>query len=58
MTQEPHETPTIPPERPKGRNTTLIVVIVLLVLCCACALLLGALWQFGDQLLQLLGITL
>jgi hypothetical protein len=48
----------MPPESPKSRNTTLIWVIVLLVLCCLCAAALGLLWQFGDALVEMLGITL
>lgn len=58
MTQDPYNAPTLPPKTPKRRNTTLIVVIVLVVLCCLCAVVLGLLWQFGDALVELLGITL
>jgi hypothetical protein len=58
MTQDPYNSPTLPPENAKGRNTTLIWVIVLLVLCCLCAAVVGLLWQFGDALVEMLGITL
>jgi len=58
MTQDPYNAPTVPPARPRGRNTALIIVIVILVLCCVLAVVLGVLWQFGDAILQALGITL
>jgi hypothetical protein len=58
MSQDPYNAPTVPPERPKSRNTTLIWVIALIVLCCLCAAALGLLWQFGDALVEMLGITL
>ena len=57
MSQDMYNAPTVTPEKPKGRNTTLIIIVVVLVLCCLCALVLGVLWQFGDSLLQVLGIT-
>jgi flagellar basal body-associated protein FliL len=56
MNQGMNSAATVPPENPKGRNTTLIIIIVVLVVCCLCALALGVLWQFGDSLLQLLGL--
>ena len=58
MSQDPYAAPTLPPENSTRRNTTLIWVIVLLVLCCLCSLTLGLLWQFGDALVEMLGITL
>ena len=57
MSQSTYNAPTLPPEKPKGSNTTLIVIIVLVVLCCLCLVAAGALWQFGDALLQMLGIS-
>lgn len=57
MTQDTYNAPTLPPEKPKGRNTTLIIVIVVLVLCCLCAVLVGVLYQFGDTIMQMLGIS-
>ena len=57
MSQNPYNAPTLTPEKQKGRNTTLIVIIVLVVLCCLCAAAAGLLWQFGDALLELLGIA-
>jgi len=44
------------PEAPKKNNTWLIVGIVAVVLCCCCVIGAGILWQFGDQIVQALGI--
>jgi hypothetical protein len=44
------------PAAPKKNNTVLIVVIVLVVLCCCCAVVVGLGYQFGDQILNQLGI--
>ena len=52
MNQNMNSAPTLPPANPKS-NTTLIIIIVLVVLCCLCALVAGALWQFGDALLEM-----
>jgi len=46
------------PEAPKKNNTWLIVGIVAVVICCCCIVGTGLAWQFGDQILQQLGITL
>jgi flagellar basal body-associated protein FliL len=56
MNQGMSNAPTLPPEKPKGSNTTLIIVIVVLVLCCLCALVVGVLYQFGDAILKALGL--
>jgi len=53
MNQDMNSAPTLPPEKPKGSNTTLIIIIVLVVLCCLCAVAAGLLWQFGDALLEM-----
>jgi flagellar basal body-associated protein FliL len=55
MNQDTYNAP--PPEKPKGRNTLVIVIIILLVLCCLVAIAIGLAWQFGDTILQALGIT-
>ena len=48
-------TPVAPPK--KNNQTWLIVIIVLVVLCCCCALLSGILaWNFGDYVMQWLGM--
>lgn len=47
-----------PPEAPKKNRTWLIVGIVAVVLCCCCVIGVGLLWQFGDQIVQALGIQL
>jgi len=51
-------TPITPMEEPKKKsNQTLIIIIVVVVvlLCCCCVAGVVA-WQFGDQILQALGI--
>jgi flagellar basal body-associated protein FliL len=45
------------PSQPKKSNTWLIIVIVLVVLCCICVIVGGAFYQYGDQILRMLGIT-
>jgi hypothetical protein len=46
-----------PPAAPSGnRNTIIIVVVVVLLLCCCC-IGLGVAYQFGDQILQALGMA-
>ena len=45
------------PEAPKKNNTMLIVGIVLVVVCCCCAVGAGIAWQFGDQILYELGLS-
>jgi flagellar basal body-associated protein FliL len=49
--------PINPVEPAKKSNTTLIIVIVVVVvlLCCCCSLA-GVLWQYGDTIMQALGI--
>jgi DNA-binding transcriptional regulator of glucitol operon len=42
---------------PKKSRTGLIIAIVVIVLCCCCALMLGVAWNYGDQLMQMLGGT-
>ncbi|HET6846399.1 MAG TPA: hypothetical protein VFH29_06160 [Anaerolineales bacterium] len=56
MNQNAYTPPAPQPEAPK-RNTTLIVIIVLLVLCCLCALVVALGWQFGDAIMNALGVT-
>ena len=48
----------MPPQAEQGRKTWVILLIVVLMLCCLCILALGFAWQFGDQILQILGISL
>ena len=52
---EPYGTPM--PETPKKNNTTLIIVIALVVVCCCCVVGAGVAWQFGDQILYELGLS-
>jgi len=56
MTATPNP-PAAEPAQPKKSRTWLIVLIVVLVLCCLCVGGVALLWNFGDQLLQLLGIA-
>ncbi|HXD09121.1 MAG TPA: hypothetical protein VN653_03570 [Anaerolineales bacterium] len=42
-------------DQPKKNNTTLIVAVVAVVLLCCCCISIGALWQYGDQIMQALG---
>ncbi len=49
---------SLPPEAaPKKTNTTLIIIIVVVVvlLCCCCLALVLA-WQYGDQIMEALGL--
>jgi len=52
------ETPplTPAPEEPKRSNTPLIVAGVVVVLLCCCCIALALAWQYGDQVLQALGL--
>ncbi len=53
------ETPSFDPTpaEPKKSNKGLIIgVVVALVLCCCCLVTLGLAWQFGDQVIQALGM--
>jgi hypothetical protein len=51
---EPVGTPM--PEAPKKNNTWLIVGIVAVVLCCCCVIVFGVAWQFGDAIVQSIGM--
>jgi len=51
------ETPVTPaPEEPKKSNTTLIIAGVAVVLLCCCCITLALAWQYGDQIIQALGL--
>ena len=50
------ETVTSTPEGPKKSNTGLIIGIVSAVVLCCCCVFLVIAWQFGDQIMQQLGI--
>jgi flagellar basal body-associated protein FliL len=58
MTQDMSTPPSPTPEPPRKSNTWIIILIVVLLLCCLCVVALGAAWQFGDQILRALGVTL
>ncbi len=49
--------PVAEPVQPKKSRTWLIILIVVLVLCCLCVAGTALLWNFGDQILQLLGVS-
>lgn len=53
---EPYGTPM--PEAPKKNKTWLIVGIVVVVICCCCVVGGGIAWQFGDQILYELGLSI
>ena len=46
----------VSPEQPKKNNTPMIIGIVVVVLLCCCCVGAGLAWQFGDQIIQALGI--
>ncbi len=53
------ETPdfgTLPEEPKKKFPTWAIVVIVLVVLCCCCSIVGFLGWNYGDQIMQYLGV--
>ncbi len=51
------QTPFPPVEEKKKKNTTLIIIIVVLLVLCCCCVALGVLgYQFGDQIMQSLGV--
>ncbi|MFZ5808300.1 MAG: hypothetical protein ACOY16_03370 [Chloroflexota bacterium] len=51
------QTPFPPVEEKKKKNTTLIIVLVVLLVLCCCCVALGVLgYQFGDQIMQSLGV--
>jgi len=43
------------PAEPKKNNTVIIAVVVVVVLCCCCLAIAG-LWQYGDAIIQSLGL--
>jgi hypothetical protein len=52
------ETPplTPAPEESKRSNTTLIIAGIAVVLLCCCCIGLALAWQYGDQIIQALGL--
>jgi flagellar basal body-associated protein FliL len=49
--------PPVEPAAPKKNNTTLIIIIVVVVLLCCCCAVLGVLgWNYGDQIMNSLGM--
>ncbi len=52
---EPVGTPE--PVVPKKNNTVLIVVIVLVVVCCCCVAITALGYNFGDDILSLIGVS-
>jgi hypothetical protein len=52
------ETPPLAPapEEPKKSNTPLIIAGVVAVLLCCCCATLALAWQYGDQIMQGLGL--
>ncbi len=42
-------------DQPKKNNTPLIIGAVVVVVLCCCCVLVGALWQYGDQIMKALG---
>lgn len=51
---EPPITPD--PVEPKKNNTTLIIAAVAVVVLCCCCIGVALLWQYGDQIMQALGL--
>ena len=51
---EPPITPG--PVEPKKSNTTLIIAAVAVVVLCCCCIGVALLWQYGDQIMQALGL--
>jgi hypothetical protein len=47
---------SITPEPPKKNNTAIIIGVVVVVLLCCCCITLGLAWQFGDAVVQSLGM--
>ena len=46
-----------PLEEPKKNNRTLIIIIAVVAVLCCCCVVIGALgWQFGDQIMNSLGL--
>jgi uncharacterized protein involved in exopolysaccharide biosynthesis len=51
--------PAMAPPNPQGpRRIWVIVTIVVVALCCACVVAAVLAWQYGDLVLEMLGITL
>jgi hypothetical protein len=51
------ESPLPPaPVEPRRNNTTLIIAVVAAVVLCCCCIAVVALWQYGDALMQSLGL--
>jgi len=46
----------VSPEAPKKNNTALIIGIVVVVLLCCCCITFGLAWQFGDAVVQSMGM--
>ncbi len=44
------------PVQPKKNRTGLIIAVVVIVLCCCCLTILGIGWNFGDSIIEMLGI--
>jgi hypothetical protein len=42
----------------KNNNTIIIIAVVAVVLCCCCIAVLVLGYQFGDQILESLGVSL
>ena len=43
-------------DQPKKNNNTLIIAAVAVVLLCCCCVSVAALWQYGDAIIQSLGM--
>jgi len=43
-------------DQPKKSNNTLLIAAVAVVLLCCCCISAGALWQYGDAIMQALGM--
>jgi hypothetical protein len=52
------ETPPLAPapQEPKKTNTLLITIIIAIMLLCCCCLAVALAWQYGDQVIQALGL--
>ena len=43
-------------DQPKKNNTTMMVAVAAVVLLCCCCVGTAALWQYGDAIMQALGM--
>jgi hypothetical protein len=43
-------------DQPKRNNNTMIIAAVAVVLLCCCCIGVAALWQYGDAIVQALGM--